>query len=455
MKYYQPFGEVDTNASYSNGNAMAGIKGSIPDARAIEHPMREIINVLSAAGVTPAEGTLTQLRDAIITLIVANAPQIADALRFIGGISCAANPNYPAADAGYVYKVTAAGKIGGAGGPNVEVGDVLTCHVDNSAAGTHAAVGNNWMIQQANIDGAYYQSGPDVAVADGGTGAGTKSGARTNLGIGQHLTPGGRLTLTTGTPVTSVDVIAASTLYYTPMQHDVIWLYSGTEWVPYNFTELSLALSGLTSGLPYDVFVYDNAGALTLELTAFTNATTRATALVRQNGILVKNAALNKRYLGTIIPTAANTTEDSYKKRYVWNYYNRTVRTMGLTDAASSWTYSTAAWRIANNNSANKLEFVVGVTEDAASFITASALFNSTATGRTIFTGVGVNTVSTAQGWGGGIQAGSLTVGSVTSASFNPGVGYNYASWMEYGGGTDVQTWQGGGARGITGSILA
>lgn len=77
-----------------------------------------------------------------------------DALTFEGVIDCSANPNYPAADAGHVYKVSVAGKIGGASGPNVEAGDVLTCIVDGSASGNHATVGANWIIQQGNIDGA-------------------------------------------------------------------------------------------------------------------------------------------------------------------------------------------------------------------------------------------------------------------------------------------------------------
>jgi hypothetical protein len=67
-----------------------------------------------------------------------------------------------------------AGKIGGAAGPNVEVGDTLTCIVDASAAGNHATVGANWIIVQTNIDGAV--TGPaastagDIATFSGATG---------------------------------------------------------------------------------------------------------------------------------------------------------------------------------------------------------------------------------------------------------------------------------------------
>ncbi|MBT2326136.1 hypothetical protein J7E62_27790 [Variovorax paradoxus] len=87
-----------------------------------------------------------------------------DVMVFKGVIDCSANPNYPAADAGHLYKVSVAGKIGGGSGPNVEVGDTLYCITDASSAGTHAGVGANWVIAQVNVDGAV--TGPASATAD-------------------------------------------------------------------------------------------------------------------------------------------------------------------------------------------------------------------------------------------------------------------------------------------------
>lgn len=87
---------------------------------------------------------------AYVDAIIGNA----DALVYKGIIDASANPNYPAADAGWTYKISVAGKIGGASGINVEVGDMIICTLDGSASGTQAAVGANWNIVQANIDGA-------------------------------------------------------------------------------------------------------------------------------------------------------------------------------------------------------------------------------------------------------------------------------------------------------------
>lgn len=77
-----------------------------------------------------------------------------NAFQYKGVQDCSTNPNYPAASAGWAYKVSVAGKIGGASGINVEVGDTLICTVDGSASGTQATVGANWIILQTNIDGA-------------------------------------------------------------------------------------------------------------------------------------------------------------------------------------------------------------------------------------------------------------------------------------------------------------
>lgn len=89
---------------------------------------------------------------------------VSGALVYQGDIDCSTNPNYPAADAGHLHRVSVAGKIGGASGPNVEIGDTITCLADGTASGTHAAVGSSWTIAQANIDGAVI--GPASVTAD-------------------------------------------------------------------------------------------------------------------------------------------------------------------------------------------------------------------------------------------------------------------------------------------------
>lgn len=77
-----------------------------------------------------------------------------DALIYKGAIDCSGSPNYPAADAGHLYKISVAGKIGGASGEVVEAGDTIVCFVDSTAAGDQATVGANWNIIQYNVEAA-------------------------------------------------------------------------------------------------------------------------------------------------------------------------------------------------------------------------------------------------------------------------------------------------------------
>lgn len=67
-----------------------------------------------------------------------------------GSIDCSTNPNYPAAEAGDTYRVSVAGLIGGGAGVDAQVGDMIVCYVAG-VAGTQAAVGANWAIEQGNL----------------------------------------------------------------------------------------------------------------------------------------------------------------------------------------------------------------------------------------------------------------------------------------------------------------
>ncbi len=110
-----------------------------------------------------------------------------------------------------------------------------------------------------------------------------------------------RATLVSNTPVPTTDVTysGAQTIYLTPYNGNQISLYNGASWNTFASAEMSLALGTLTNALPYDVFCYSNSGVPTLELTAWTNITTRATNLAYQDGILCKSGALTRRYIGS------------------------------------------------------------------------------------------------------------------------------------------------------------
>ncbi len=111
----------------------------------------------------------------------------ANAAVYKGVIDCSANPNYPAANAGYLYLVSVAGKLGGASGAVVEQGDMAICFVDSTASGNQATVGSSWNIIQKNLDGAVI--GPAsvtdqrIAIFSGTTGKLLADGGYTIAGL--------------------------------------------------------------------------------------------------------------------------------------------------------------------------------------------------------------------------------------------------------------------------------
>lgn len=127
----------------------------------------------------------------------------ANATVYKGVIDCSTNPNYPAADAGWLYRISVAGKIGGASGVNVEAGDMIICLTDGTSAGTQASVGSSWNVIQSNIDGAVV--GPssatdgNIVLFDGTTGKLVKNSSYSPSSFEVPLTFSTGLTRSTNT----------------------------------------------------------------------------------------------------------------------------------------------------------------------------------------------------------------------------------------------------------------
>lgn len=258
----------------------------------------------------------------------------------------------------------------------------------------------------------------------------------------------GRLTLTTGVAVTTADVTGASTLYYTPYVGNRLSVYDGTRWTLAAFSEFSLALSGLTSGKNYDVFVFDNAGTLTLELSAaWTNDTTRADALATQDGVVVKSGNATRRWLGTLRTTGTTTTEDSGGgttsqvggKRFLWNAYHRVVRHLTVIDTTDSWSYTSTTVRQANGAAGNKVEYVCGLAGPSLR-AQVGCTFNVGSTGGGQI-GIGVDSTTAFSG----IRNGGFNQGGAGNSIDVPlfgmyggpmALGYHYLAWLEQGKGT-------------------
>jgi hypothetical protein len=255
----------------------------------------------------------------------------------------------------------------------------------------------------------------------------------------------GRLTLLSGTPVTTSDYATtdATTLYLTSYMGDEIGLHDGstdtTAWTTYSLSNephIHLdATTDYTSSDNFDIWAYPTTDSVVeLASTKWTNDTTRATALTTVAGAYCKTAATNYRYIGTIRMLAEGQTEDSVLRRFVWNYYNRTQRYLFLYNATGH-SYNVGTWRKWNaSDASNILLSVIGVAEDGL-------ILTSTTKGST-----GANTIC----WVNGaefqpiaqyVNSSTSLISAGIAGQFFPISGLNTIQMYEYGDGSSVFTW--------------
>lgn len=255
------------------------------------------------------------------------------------------------------------------------------------------------------------------------------------------------MTLTSGTPVTTANVTAATTIYFTPYKGNVCPTYdpTGGTWTLTTFSEVSLALGTDTASKPYDLFGYNNSGAFTLERLAWTNDTTRATGLTTQDGVYVKAGQTSRRYLGTYYTTTVQgQTEDSLTKRYVWNYYNRAPRALRRLETTATWAYSTATWRQANGSTSNQVDVVIGVDETLVDLALLVTVANTNAT---VVIGVSIGfdstttpaTVALTPYWN--TQSVNNAIQATAFYHATTGIGHHFLVWLEISGATPTTTW--------------
>lgn len=357
---------------------------------------------------------------------------------------------------------------------NLTIGSNFTCRVPAGAV-FNVSSGKTLTFSGPVIhDSATWTSGSGTVTESGTrvfTGAESHSGTETHTGTESHSgteTHTGtvsfsgtttildfltgicefRLTLTTAVPVTTSDVTAATTLYCTPYKGNRIALHIFPgQWAIRSSAEFSIAVPATTSQM-YDVFVYDNSGVPTLELTAWTNDTTRATALTTQNGVLVKSGDTTRRYMGSFRTTGVSgQTEDSLAKRYVWNYHNRVHRSLLRQESTDTWSYTTNTIRQANGSSSNQVEVVIGYSEEPVE-VSVYGIAASDQAGNSVdmFVGVGLDSTSANSAQIVCPQNNSAaSIRHAVSAHYKgfPGIGRHYFAWLEASTASGTTTWYG------------
>jgi hypothetical protein len=233
------------------------------------------------------------------------------------------------------------------------------------------------------------------------------------------VSPQGRLTLQSGSPVMSGSQLGRSTLYYTPACGNQITLYDGLNLQVSDFVELAAATSD-TSKSPAaiglskinDWFVWNDAGTLRLSHGpdwSSDTARSAGTALSRIRGLLVNAVAITNgpaafrgTYVGTTRSDASSLLNWSQGSSaagggaallHVWNAFNR-VNVAGTSIATASSAYTSGTIRPFAGGAGMQIGFVIGLAEEAVLWSHSTEVLVRAAAGAYAITGVGFDTTT-------------------------------------------------------------
>jgi hypothetical protein len=229
---------------------------------------------------------------------------------------------------------------------------------------------------------------PTASVGTNTTQLATTAFVLANSSAGAPSAPQGRLTLTSGVAVMGTSVAGASSVLYTQSVGKYCPIYNGTSMVPTAFPELTNVLSDATKNPAaaaatkvYDLYVWDDGGTLRLGRSpAWTSISVRGYTHTMVDGFILNTsaitngpAALRGTWVGTIATNAAATVDFIYGGPgpvaavfNVWNTYNRVnVGCTVIDTSTAAYTLTSSTWRQSHANTANKISFVVGSSDQA------------------------------------------------------------------------------------------
>ncbi len=172
----------------------------------------------------------------------------------------------------------------------------------------------------------------------------------------------GRLTLSSGVPVPTADVLAATSLYFTPFRGNQVALYNGSAWALFPFTERSLSLSGLAANTPYDIFLYDNAGTLTLEAVAWNAPDNGSITSISNTSPRVVTVASHTLSIGQLVTITGNSVGSNNATWRVGTTTATTFQLLNLDGSNSSLPGSVGTggvWQRADQNTARATALAV------------------------------------------------------------------------------------------------
>lgn len=311
-----------------------------------------------------------------------------------------------------------------------------------------------------------------------------------------NLTPSGRLTFLTATPVQTVGAAAVGTVFYTPyLAGNLVPLWDGTQFVMTTFAELSnvLANSAVGNAGPaaavasqvYDLYVWSNSGTPTLTRSPTwasgggsntargTGAGSAAQSLVK--GIWVNTVAITNgpgaaagTYIGTIATDGGGATVTfnlgssagggGAATINLWNQYNRVQAPCYVSDSAASTAYTSATIRALNGSNTNRITFVNGQNEDGVTCTFSEIIQSGATAGASAAIMIGLDSTSaqastSSQAVIFSPTAAVLEIGAVATYSGLPGLGVHFLQALQQGDGTHAGTYFGGALEALTASI--
>lgn len=295
--------------------------------------------------------------------------------------------------------------------------------------------------------------------------------------------PQGRVTVSTGTPVVTSTVTAATSVFYTAYVGKNVPIYNGTAVAQYQICaantsgacQLTITLgANWTLNTNYDVFIGLDTGTVrACTGPAWTSATVRGTGAgttqlsqldglqtntvsmtCRYNNTTTFTCAVNQcTYVGSFRTTAAGQVDYIFGGTAsggtaavlnVCNYYNRVMTTPTVADNGVGYAYSTGTTRQARASAGNQITFLNCFQEESISVNYYQQMSTAAVSGAFGRFGIGVDSTS-AFGFGSVI---CNTVAAVInfceqglSTLIYPGLGSHFVAGIERGDGTNNTTY--------------
>ncbi len=291
---------------------------------------------------------------------------------------------------------------------------------------------------------------------------------------GSFCQPCGRQTLLTATPVLTTDQTGKTSTFFTPYQGNRISLYNGTDWSVDTFTEVSQLLTDaakspaagavssvyymmawadagafrVTRGPAWTTATNPGTGAGTAELELFSGVWVNKYDIVNgplaRRGVMVACIGTDAAAQLNMMFNPAAAAGGTNNRLDVWNNYNRVGTNALCRDSTDTWLYSTATWRAANGSNSNRINIIVGLSEDAFSMVAVAGIQNNSNAGVGRI-GIGLDSTTAFTGIPGGSPGdgtGNRMVACMAVLNARVGIGAHFFQQLEYSD-LGASTWAG------------